>query len=141
MKADAKTEQEVMSVLQTMASAYRERDLQKMLGVMGTDADVLMYGTGADEKRVGIAEIQKQAERDWAQSESTDIVYDWTSVSAAGNVAWTASDCRFVVRAGGQEFTVPARLTSVLERQNGEWRVAQAHFSMPSASQEEGESF
>ena len=30
------------------------------------DEDVFLYGTGPDEKHLGLAEIRIQAERDWA---------------------------------------------------------------------------
>ena len=65
-----------------------------------------MYGTGADEKRIGLGEIRTQVERDWAQSESASMVFDWTSVSAVGPVAWVAIDgaVKFRVHAEGQSF-------------------------------------
>ncbi len=51
---------------------------------MASDADVVLYGTGADEKRIGLEQIRAQVERDWSQSDSAAMMLDWTSVSAAG---------------------------------------------------------
>lgn len=47
-------------------------------------ADVVLYGTGADEKRVGPDQVRAQVARDWAQSDSVALSLGWISVSAAG---------------------------------------------------------
>lgn len=141
MKADKKTEAAVKAVLDKLAKAYAQRDMDLLISVFAPDPDVVMYGTGADEKRVGLTEIEAQAERDWSQSEATSITYEWTSISAAGPVAWVASDTVFHLEGGGQQFDLPARGTAVLEKRDDEWLIVQAHFSFAAAGQEEGESF
>ena len=105
------------------------------------DPDVVMYGTGADEKRVGLAQIQAQAERDWSQAEAAAVTYESIAVSAAGAVAWAAADAAFRLKAAGQEMTLPARITFVLEKREAQWLVVHAHFSVPAAGQAEGESY
>ena len=141
MKADAQTESAVMSVLERFAENYAKRDLEALLALYAPDSDVIMYGTGADEKRVGLAEIKAQVERDWSQSDATSITYNWTSVSAAGSVAWVAADMTFQVQIGGQKLTLVGRLTSVLENRGSEWLMVQGHYSLPATAQAEGESF
>jgi ketosteroid isomerase-like protein len=105
------------------------------------DPDVVMYGTGADEKRIGLAEIQAQIKRDWSQSDAAAITYGWTLVSSAGSVAWAATDAAFNFKAGGQEMALPARITFVFEKRGKEWLIVQAHFSFPTAGQAKGGSF
>ncbi len=141
MKADATTEAAVKAVLGQMAEGYARRDLTLIAAAFAPDPDVVMYGTGADEKRIGLAEIQAQAERDWSQAEATTLTYGWTSVSAAGSVAWAATDAAFNLTAGGHDMTLPARITYVLEKRGGQWLIVQAHFSLPATEQAEGESF
>lgn len=141
MKADAGTEAEVRAILNQFADSYKERDMNALVGVFAQDADVMLYGTGADEKRVGLAEIRTQAERDWAQSEAGSISYGWTRISAAGSVAWAAADVSFDAKVGGEAFSFPGRLTAVLEKRGDKWLMMQAHLSFPAAGQEEGESF
>lgn len=141
MKAEALTEAAVKAVLDTLAEGYAKRDLTLLRSAFAPDPDVVMYGTGADEKRVGLAAIQAQAERDWSQSEASSMTYGWTSVSAAGSVAWAATDAAVNVKAGDQEMTLPARITFVLEKRGERWLIVQAHFSLPAAGQTEGESF
>jgi ketosteroid isomerase-like protein len=114
--------------------------MEALTACIASDPDVVMFGTGADEKRIGVAEIQFQAQRDWGQTDAISLAFDWMSVSAAGPVAWVAVDGSFEIRAGGQEFRVPARGSFVLEKRNGQWLVVHSHFSTPAAGQEEGES-
>jgi ketosteroid isomerase-like protein len=141
MKADTKTENEVLAVLNKMSEAYARRDIDGIRAVVAPDPDVVMFGTGADEKRVGRAEIQAQAERDWSQTEATSFQLGEHAVSAAGMVAWAAADITFNVKAAGQELALPGRMTSVLEKRENHWLIVQAHFSFPAAEQAEGESF
>ena len=88
MKADNKTTTEVITVLNKLSEAYARRDLESLLAGFAPDPDVVMYGTGADEKRVGLAEIRAQAERDWSQTEAAAIKHDTVSVSATGSPAF-----------------------------------------------------
>ena len=141
MKADAKTQAEVVEVLNRFAEGNAKRDWNTIRPIFASDPDVVLVGTGKDEKRIGLNEIKTQAERDWAQSESAEISFGWTSVSASGNVAWVASDATIRAKAGGQEIALTGRLTAVLERRGGKWLIVQLHFSLPAGGQAEGESF
>lgn len=141
MKADARMEAEIKAVLEEFAEAYKLRDLQRAMGCFAPDEDVVMYGTGVDEKRVGRNEMRVQLQRDWEQTESTELIYDWVSVSGAGRVAWAAVDATFRIRAGGDEMVLPARLTTVFEKREGKWLIVQGHFSSPASGQVGGSSF
>lgn len=141
MKADATTEAAVKAALDKMAEAYANRDSALLRAAFAPDPDVVMYGTGADEKRVGVAQVQAQAERDWSQSEAAAVTFDWSSVSAAGSVAWVAADVTFSFTAGGQAMSLPARTTFVLEKRGEKWLIVQAHFSFPAPGQAQGEAF
>lgn len=70
-----------------MSEAYTRRDIEGLLTTLMPDADVFLYGTGPDEKRLGLAEIKAQAERDWSQTEAASFDLDWYIVSTAGTVA------------------------------------------------------
>lgn len=141
MRADAATETAVKAVMDRLAEGYTKRDINLVLEVFAPDPDVLMYGTGADEKRIGLDQIRFQAERDWAQSEAASLVYQRIAVSAAGSIAWAAADADFNFKIGGQEGSLPARVTLVLEKRGDCRLVVQAHFSSPLAEQAEAESF
>jgi len=140
MKADPRTEAQVQATLRKFSEAYAGRDLKAVMACFAPDHDVVLYGTGADEKRVGAAEIRAQVERDWAQTERIAISYAWISISSADRVAWAAADASFSFTAGGESGSLPARLTIVLEEREGTWFIVQSHFSVPAAGQEEGHS-
>lgn len=140
MKADAKTEAAVMAVLNKMAESYTGRDWEGLRATLAPDPDTVMFGTQADERRVGLAEIKTQAERDWSQTEAGSMEYGWSSISAAGPVAWAAAEMTFKVKVEGQELAFPGRLTAVLEKRGEQWLIVHSHFSMPAPGQE-GESF
>ncbi len=141
MQADATTAAAVKRGLDKVAEGYAARNLDVLRSAFAPDPDVIVYGTGADEKRMGIAEIEMQAQRDWSQTDSSAVRYGWMSVSAAGDVAWAAADAAFELSAGGEEMSLPARITYVLERRDSQWLIVQAHYSLPAAGQDEGESF
>lgn len=141
MKADLITEAAVKAVLDKVTEGYAKRDIALLRSAFASDPDVVMYGTGADEKRIGLAEIQAQAERDWSQSEAAGMEFGWTSISTAGPVAWAAGDAAFKFKSGEQEVRLPARFTCVLEKRLEKWFIMQAHFSFPAAGQGDGASF
>lgn len=141
MKPDAATERVVLDALGAVLEAYRSRDADRLVALTAPDADVVLIGTGADERRVGAAELRLQAERDWSQSDSAAFELTWTSVSAAGVVAWVAGEGVVRVLAGGQEVVLPVRLTTVFEQRGGQWLLVHMHGSFPASEQGEGESW
>ena len=140
MKATKETEREIKTIIQKLTGAYERRKIEEFLGCFASDDDVVLYGTGVDEKRIGLEQIRAQVERDWAQTESISMNFGWVSVSAAGSVAWAAIDGAFDFRANGQAGTIPARVSFVLERRDDGWLIVHSHFSTPSQTQDEGQS-
>ncbi|MFN2203177.1 MAG: nuclear transport factor 2 family protein [Caldilineaceae bacterium] len=132
----------VIGALSALLEAWESRDIDAMMAYFAPSPTLMLYGTGADEKRVGLDEVRMQAERDISQSESLSVSLDWNMVGIGGNVAWTASDVTIHFKAPGQpavEF--PARLTTVLQEYDGRWLFEQFHLSVAAANQDEGQSF
>jgi len=130
-----------MALPYKFAEAFAKRDLDALVALFAQRRDVVYVGTGADERRVGIDQIQEQLRRDLDQSESLLFRFDWVRASSAGPVSWTAAEGYLQAELGGRELDVPVRFTGVLEFIGGDWRLVQAHLSMPAAGQMEGESF
>jgi ketosteroid isomerase-like protein len=141
MKADAQTESAVIAALEQFQHSAEQRDVESFLASCVPDADIVLIGTGADEKRVGKAEIQRQLERDISQSERLSFDFDWHMVSAAGSVAWIATTGMIHAQVAGQSVDFPYRLTGVLEHRGDRWLWVQMHASVPVAGQTEGQSF
>jgi ketosteroid isomerase-like protein len=142
MKADSKTQNEVTATLKQMFDAYEKRDLQGMLAVWAADPDVLVIGSGEDEKHIGLGEFGKSSKRDWAQSEAASVncVGD-VLVSTARTVSWFAADVAFQFTIKGKKSQLPGRLTGVMEKRNDKWLLMQMHFSTPAREQEHGQSW
>ena len=141
MKADPKTEAAAMKVMNQLIEAFTKRDLDGALALFAPDPDVVFIGSGADERCIGLDEVKAEFERAFAQSEEASIQLGWYSVSAAGSVAWVASDAVIQAKVSGQEISFPVRITTVLEQRGGRWLVVQSHDSLPAAEQKEGESW
>jgi len=132
----------VVGALNDMMSSYEKRNIDEVLSYFAPSPTVMVYGTGADEKRIGLDEIRYQIERDWAQSEGLSFNLDSNVVGTHGDVAWVASDITISGNIPGYgQVAFPARLTTVLRDYDGSWLIEHFHTSVPSASQEEGESF
>jgi ketosteroid isomerase-like protein len=58
MKANGKTEAAVMEVVNQFNEAYARRDIDGLLALVAPDSDLVVLGTGADERRVGPAELK-----------------------------------------------------------------------------------
>ena len=141
MRSNQETETAVMSVVNRFAEAFSKRNLEAMMVLYAPDPDVVVIGTGGDEKRVGLANIKTLFERDFAQFEDASLKISWYSVSSAGLVAWVAADATVRADTGDRTISLPVRLTFVLERRGDSWLIAQFHASTPAAGQEEGEAF
>lgn len=139
---DTTREAEVIGALNEAMEAWETRDMDAIMSGFAPSSTVTIYGTGADEKRVGPDEIRTQLERDFSQSESLNVTLDWNMVGVSGSVAWVASDVtiRFKVP-GADEMAFPARLSSVLQNYDGRWLFEHFHLSVGAAGQAEGESF
>ena len=141
MKADQKTHDEVTVTLKGMFEAYAKRDLNGVLAFWAPDPDVTVIGSGADEKSVGLNQFTKSLIRDWSQSDKAAVNFKDIAVSAAGAVAWFATDITFHGQIGVDKFDLPGRLTGVMEKRNGNWLLVQMHFSVPSSTQAQGQSW
>lgn len=141
MKADPKTESEVMNVLKQCFEAFAMKDLDTMLAFFAPDPDVVVIGTGRDEKGVGFTEIKAIFKRAFSQFDEASFEFGWHSVSVAGLLAWLATDVTFHVKASDREVSRQLRLTGVMEKRGDRWLILQSHDSVPDRDQAEGESF
>jgi len=141
MRADVRTEKEVMASLHTFADAWARHDVEAVLALFGPDPDVVVVGSGLDEKRLGRAQVREQLLHDWAQSEEVSVKFGRHVVSSAGIVAWVAADMVVYASIDGKHMTFTGRLTAVLEKRRGEWKWMQSHFSLPATEQAKGQSF
>jgi ketosteroid isomerase-like protein len=131
MKADSLTEIEVMDVLNKFADFYARRDMDCLISLIATDSDVVLFGMGPDEKRIGLNEMKIQFESDWSEFEAASIRFNWISISAVGDAAWVAADTLFKMTVEGNNLLFPCFLTMVLAKNRGNWFIVHVHYSAP----------
>lgn len=141
MKADQQTQTEVTQAFKGMFEACKKRDLQGVLSFWAPDPDIVVIGSGEDEKGIGIPQFTESLKRDWAQGEVLSIGVKNFAVSAAGMVAWFSADINLHVKVAEGELDMPLRLTGVMEKRYGRWLWVQMHLSTPSCEQEPGQSW
>jgi ketosteroid isomerase-like protein len=141
MRADSEAEREIFGAVEQLTKAYEARDVEAIAALFVADPGTTVIGTGKDERRLGLAEIRMQIERDFAQSEGAKWKLGWRTVSHAGNFAWVAAEADLQVRAGGQSIAMPLRMTAALEKKGDRWQFHQLHVSTPTPEQAEGQSW
>jgi ketosteroid isomerase-like protein len=141
MKADKKTESEVLAAINRFIETYTQRDIEGTLALLAQDPDMTIIGTGADENIVGIQQARTLLKRDYEQAGEISVKLGTVTVSAAGAVAWVFADSTWQVKVSGQNMKHNWRWTLVMEKRQGKWLIAQSHLSAPAFSQAEGQSF
>jgi class 3 adenylate cyclase len=141
-RADPETEAEILKILEDRTRAGEVGQIDEALSYIADDADVVVYGTGEDEKVAGDRDLLRAGyEREFAQASAVFSRIDWHSVSVShdGSVAWVALDATDSAVLDGRYITYHVRYTAVLERRMGRWLFVQEHTSMPGHA--EGASF
>ena len=131
MQATPQTGAEIQSVLDQFSAGYGKKDIDALLSLFDADPNVLVIGTGEDEKRTGQEEIRIQFERDFCQSEKLTVEFENVAISEKDAVCWVAGDTNVYLTAEGRAMHVYLRFTAVLTRKNGKWLFVQTHFSVP----------
>ncbi|GJL78653.1 MAG: hypothetical protein NPINA01_16420 [Nitrospinaceae bacterium] len=131
MQAARQTVAEIQSVLDKFREGYGNKDMDILLSLFDSDPNVLVIGTGEDEKRTGLEEIKIQFERDFNQSDQLIVEFKNVSVSQLGSVCWVAGDTHVYFTAQEKAMHVFLRFTGVLANREGHWLFVQTHFSLP----------
>lgn len=132
----------VIGTLNEIMRDFESRDIEASLSHYAPSATLSGFGTGADEKAVGLDQLRAGFERDLSQSGAMHFNLDWSLVGISGQVAWVAADVTINVEVPGRgEITFPARLSVVLQDYDGRWLIEHSHLSVAAGNQEEGQSF
>ena len=119
--------------------AYKKRDLQQVMSMFTDNSN--MWGTGLDEYRVGLKQIEAQVKRDWSQSQHGEISVI-SFVPTAKDASWAAGLCRVKLMIDGKEhYFDDFRGTISVEKVDGAWKIAHMHASFPDYRNAEQGSF
>jgi len=140
MQATQQTGSEIQSVLDKFCEGYGNKDIDALLSLFDSDPDVLVIGTGEDEKRTGLEEIRIQFERDFRLSERLTVDFENVAISQQDSVCWVAGDTNVYFIAEAKAMHVCLRFTAVLTQRDGKWLFVQTHFSVPFSDPSEQDS-
>jgi len=130
MKADAATEKAVMKIVQDLNDGCASRDVQRVLDLFATDADVVYLGFEEGEKAIGHNELEDFTRRLFS-SMAISFEWRWHLVSMEGSVAWVVAEGLFHAKTADQDVSGPYRVTMVLVKRGDKWLIMHLHDSQP----------
>lgn len=137
MKIQERTRAE--ELFKKFCAGYKARDLPYLLTLFTKNSN--MWGSGLDEYRVGLKQIEEQLLRDWSQSDAGEI-HILSFVPGNQDSLWSAALCEAKLTIAGKEYSFSHfRGTIVVEKEEDSWKIAHMHASFPDYRNSEGNSF
>ncbi len=129
-----KAAEEVNALLDQYETVLETNNMELLSSITAHDADMVNFGTSADERVVGWEALSQlmQAQFDATESSEVTVKDRVIKVHEEGKVAWYSEINDWVVTMNGEEMTLNGfRVTGVLEKRDGKWLIVQLHFSVP----------
>lgn len=118
----------VAQAIQRMYDAFTANDLGAFTDLITEEDDTLAIGTAPHEWHVGRAKWLQEFGMPGIQLRGGDIVA-WEE----GSIGWLADRPTFVLPDGSE---LQVRMTCVLRKERGDWRLVQLHASIPITDEE-----
>ncbi len=138
-KVDLETEKaKVKAVIDQNSQVMVTEDMELLSKIYAHDDDMVIFGTDAAERLVGWKTIKETLQKQFANSETKKVTTrdEIIKVHDSGKVAWFSGIMDWDVIADEQPVKLEGvRITSVLEKRNGNWVFVQAHISVPVSGQ------
>ncbi len=131
MKADNVVKKEILTVVDEFIETYSKRDIKGIMSLVAPDSDVCLLDAEPGQRSVGLSAIKANLIGSWSQYEASSHEFNWINISAAGAVAWIASEVHFKVKSAWQSIIIPCHVTAVFEKREDKWFMMQSHFSIP----------
>lgn len=108
---------------------YKKRDLSFLLSLFTHNTN--MWGTGIDEYRVGLKQIEDQLKRDWRQAEASEI--EIVQFIPTGDEAlWAGAICNAKLTVEGKDYYFEhLRGTIIIDQEEKTWKISHMHCSFP----------
>lgn len=125
---------EVKAVVDRFGRMWEDEDMNAFDEVVAQDADMIVIGTDDAEYVVGYDAFRTAREQQYASYENVEFnIYDQSvKLSQSGDVAWFAETFDLFLLAQGEPVSLEGiRITGVLEKRDGTWKIVQVHTSVP----------
>ena len=126
--------EKVKAVIDRFGRMWEDEDMEAFANVVAQDADILIVGTDSAEFWQGYDAYRDARQRQYDSFENIEFnVYNQhIRLSESGTVAWFSETFDLVTSAQGNPISLEGiRLTGVLEKRRGYWRIVQLHNSVP----------
>ena len=138
----ANKSEQIDALIDSWIYSYKNRDLAKFRSLLSTSETHVSWGTGGDERYVGISNYIERVQRDFAQSEAADLVLLNSYKVIHDKFSWAAVEIEPIITIAGEAHKLPVlRGTFVFAHENGKWVIEHCHGSWPYPEQKEGDSF
>ena len=126
----------IEELLEQYAIANETQDFDLIEKIWAPDSDIILYGTDSDERLMGWTNIRSAIKEQFAQIKDTYISASdqFIKLNCTGTTAWFAEtlDYNFVYKEEAKSYK-GLRFTGVVEKIDGEWKMVQAHLSLPAS--------
>ena len=124
----------VQAVLDNYAKAWETLDFELFSSVFSHDSGLVIFSAVPSENLIGWEAFQEEIQKTFAENEAVEVTFRDVviKVYGTGDLAWVTSleDWKLM----NQDQIVSdegARMTWILEKQDGQWKVIHAHWSLP----------
>ncbi len=126
----------IENLLEEYVIANENQDFDLIEKIWAPDSDIILYGTDSDERLMGWTNIRSAVREQFLQIEETYISASdqFIKLNCTGTTAWFAEslDYNFVYKGEAKSYT-GLRFTGVVEKMDGQWKLVQAHLSLPAS--------
>jgi len=135
----AKNSKKPEQLMRQYCEGYKNRDLPHLLSLFSNQVN--MWGTGPDEYRVGLKEMEAQLKRELSQSEAGEINIV-SFLPTPENALWAAAVCNATITVEGKDHQLTnLRWTIAIDQEDGAWKISHLHASFPDLRNPEGSPF
>jgi ketosteroid isomerase-like protein len=125
---DPKTEKEIRAFFDEFIQAYPKENIQRYLDLFQQDENLIMIGTA--QKWIGWENYKDALAKERNQFHNISLSYEWLKVNSYGDIGWLAAKVNVIMHYEVREIKIPARLTGVVKKINGKWKIVQGHISV-----------
>jgi uncharacterized protein (TIGR02246 family) len=123
--AETGAQVEIRAVLDQLLESQNAGDAEQMRSMLSERPDAVHIGTDAEEWWTSKQIVDAMAAV--AGADDVRVIADDVDIHVQSDVAWAEGHGRFTMADGGEQ---PVRMTAVLVREDGQWKVVQSHASI-----------
>lgn len=126
----------IENVLDKYIVANETQNFELIQEIWAPDSDIILYGTDSDERLMGWVNIKNAIQDQFNHITDTYISASdqFIKLNCTGNTAWFAETLNYNFVYNDKAKTYEGlRFTGVLEKKDGQWKIVQAHLSVPAS--------